>query len=74
MKEETSMNVWKEWNLIKIHFLTRNDDFRNVAGNWTWLETGPHTVLVTNQKLQTNQKRLVAMVQALLSNKLIHTL
>ena len=44
MKEETSMNVWKEWFLIKIHFLTRNDDLRKVAGNWTWPETGPHTV------------------------------
>ena len=23
-----------------------NDDFRKVAGNWTWPETGPHTVLI----------------------------
>ena len=46
MKEETSMNVWKESFLIKIRFLTRNDDLRlrKVAGNLTWRETGPHTV------------------------------
>ena len=35
MKEETSMNVWKESFLIKVYFLTRNDDLRKVAGNWT---------------------------------------
>ena len=45
MKEETSMNVWKESFLIAIRFLTRNDDLRKVTGNWTWPETGPHTVL-----------------------------
>ena len=45
MKEETSMNVWKESFLIKIRFLTRNDDLRKVAGNWTWPETRPHTVI-----------------------------
>ena len=39
------MNVWKEWFLIKILFLTRNDDLRKVAGKWTWPETGPHTVV-----------------------------
>lgn len=22
--------------------MTRNDDLRKVAGNWTWPETGPH--------------------------------
>ena len=31
--------------LVEIHFLMRNDDLRKVAGNWTWPETGPHTVL-----------------------------
>ena len=44
MKEETLINVWKESFLIKIRFLTRNDDLRKVAGNWTWPEAGPHTV------------------------------
>ena len=44
MKEETSVNVWKESLFIKIRFLTRNDDLRQLAGNWTWPETGPHTV------------------------------
>ena len=45
MKEESSMNVWKESFLIKIRFWKRKDDLRKVAGNWTWPETGPHTVL-----------------------------
>ena len=40
------MNVWKESFVIKIRFLTRNDDRRKVAGNWTWPETGPHTVVI----------------------------
>ena len=44
MKEETSMNVWKESFPFEIRFLTRNNDLRKVAGNWTWPETGPHTV------------------------------
>ena len=34
MKEETSMNVWKESFLNEICFLTRTDDLRKVAGNW----------------------------------------
>ena len=46
MKEQTSMNVWKESFPIEIRFLTRNDDLREVAGNWTWPETGPHTVVI----------------------------
>ena len=46
MKEETSMNVWKEsFLIIQIRFSMRNEDLRKVAGNWTWPETGPHTVL-----------------------------
>ena len=44
MKEETSMNIWKALFLNEIRFLTRNDDLRKVAGNWTWPESGPHTV------------------------------
>ena len=31
MKEETSVNVWKEWFLIEIRLLTRNDDLRKVT-------------------------------------------
>ena len=46
MKEELSMNVLKGSFLIEICFLTRNYDLRKVAGNWTWPETGPHTVAV----------------------------
>ena len=45
MKEETSMNVWKESFPAEIRFLTRNNDLRKVAGNWTRPETGPHTVV-----------------------------
>ena len=46
MKDETSTNVWKESFLNEICFLTRNEDLRKVAGNWTWPETGPHTVFI----------------------------
>ena len=49
MKEKTSMNVWKESFLIEIRFLTRKDDLRKVTGNWTWPETGPHTVLIAQK-------------------------
>ena len=45
MKDETSTNVWKESFPFEIRFLTRNNDLRKVAGNWTRPETGPHTVL-----------------------------
>ena len=34
MKEEASVNVWKESFLVEIPFLTRNDDLRKMAGNW----------------------------------------
>ena len=44
MKEKASMNVWKESFPIEIRFLTKNNDLGKVAGNWTWPETGPHTV------------------------------
>ena len=40
------MNVWKESLSVEIRFSTRNNGLRKVAGNWTWPETGPHTVMV----------------------------
>ena len=50
MKEETSMNVWKESFVIEVRFLTRNDYLQKVAGNWTWPETGAHTELEAKNK------------------------
>ena len=50
------MNVWKESFLNEICFLTRNDDLRKVAGNWTWPETGPHTVFCETKWNETKLK------------------
>ena len=57
MKEETSLNVWKESFLIEIRFFTRNDDLRKVAGDWTGPETGPHTSGI-KLRLQNSQNSL----------------